>query len=79
MQANQLYKNLMIKQIDLMRDNSLIEYGINYIGDHHNIEDEIKAIGDNNEQLYKLFLEIMNDFGGLNDYEIKQLYPPITD
>ena len=72
-----LYKSLMIKQIDLLRDNAFIEQGITHIGEHHNIEDEIKTIGDNKEQLYKLFFEIMSELSGLTDNEIKQLYPPL--
>ena len=72
-----LYKSLMIKQIDLLRDNAFIEQGITHIGDHHNIEDEIEAIGDNTEQLYKLFFEIMRELSGLSDDEIKQDYPPL--
>ena len=71
-----LYKSLMIKQIDLLRDNAFIEQGITHIGEHHNIEDEIETIGDNKEQLYKLFFEIMSELSGLTDNEIKQLYPP---
>ncbi len=74
-----LYKSLMIKEIDLLRDNSLIEFDQVYIGEHNKIEDEIEAIGDNTEELYKLFFEIMNDLSGLTDDEIKQLYPPITN
>ena len=74
-----LYKSLMIKEIDLLRDNSLIEFDQVYIGEHNEIEDEIKAIGDNTEELYKLFFEIMNDLSGLTDDEIKELYPPITN
>tara|TARA_X000000368_G_scaffold13806_1_gene11048 strand:- start:292 stop:501 length:210 start_codon:yes stop_codon:yes gene_type:complete len=69
----------MIKEIDLLRDNSLIEFDQVYIGEHNKIEDEIEAIGDNTEELYKLFFEIMNDLSGLTDDEIKQLYPPITN
>jgi len=79
MQTIQLYKDLMIKQIDLLRDNAFIEHDITHIGEHHNIEDEIETIGDNNEQLYKLFFEIMSELSGLTDNEIKQLYPPITN
>ena len=71
-----LYKSLMIKQIDLLRDNAFIEQGITHIGEHHNIEQEIETIGDNKEQLYKLFFEIMSELSGLTDNEIKQLYPP---
>ena len=74
-----LYKSLMIKEIDLLRDNSLIEFDQVYIGEHNKIEDEIEAIGDNTEELYKLYFKIMNDLSGLTDDEIKQLYPPITD
>ena len=74
-----LYKSLMIKEIDLLRDNSLIEFDQVYTGEHNKIEDEIEAIGDNTEELYKLFFEIMNDLSGLTDDEIKQLYPPITN
>ena len=72
-----LYKSLMIKQIDLLRDNAFIEQGITHIGEHHNIEQEIETIGDNKEQLYKLFFEIMSELSGLTDNEIKQLYPPL--
>ena len=72
-----LYKSLMIAQIDLLRDNAFIEQGITHIGEHHNIEDEIEAIGDNKEQLYKLFFEIMSELSGLTDDEIKQDYPPL--
>ena len=74
-----LYKSLMIKEIDLLRDNSLIEFDQVYIGEHHNIEDEIETIGDNTEQLYKLFFEIMSELSGFTDDEIKELYPPITN
>jgi len=74
-----LYKSLMIKEIDLLRDNSLIEFDQVYIGEHNKIEDEIEAIGDNTEELYKLFFEIMNDLSGFTDDEIKELYPPITN
>jgi len=69
----------MIKEIDLLRDNSLIEFDQVYMGEHNKIEDEIKAIGDNTEELYKLFFEIMNDLSGFTDDEIKELYPPITN
>ena len=79
MQPIQLYKDLMIKQVELLRDNAFIERGITHIGEHHNIEDEIETIGDNNEQLYKLFFEIMRELSGLTDNEIKELYPPITN
>jgi hypothetical protein len=72
-----VYKSLMIEQIDLLRDNAFIEQGITHIGDHHNIEDEIEAIGDNTEQLYNLFFEIMSELSGLTDNEIKQDYPPL--
>ena len=72
-----LYKSLMIAQIDLLRDNAFIEHDICDIGEHNNIEQEIEAIGDNKEQLYKLFFEIMSDFSGLTDNEIKQDYPPL--
>ena len=72
-----VYKNLMIEEIDLLRDNSLIEFDQVYIGEHNKIEDEIEAIGDNKEQLYKLFFEIMDDLSGLTDDEIKQDYPPL--
>ena len=71
-----VYKSLMIEQIDLLRDNAFVEFDEIYIGAHHNIEDEIEAIGDNKEQLYKLFFEIMDDLSGLTDDEIKQDYPP---
>ena len=71
-----LYKSLMIKQIDLLRDNAFIEQDISDIGEHNNIEQEIETIGDNKEQLYKLFFEIMSELSGLTDNEIKQLYPP---
>ena len=74
-----LYKSLMIKEIDLLRDNSLIEFDQVYIGEHNKIEDEIEAIGDNTEELYKLFFKIMNDLSGFTDDEIKELYPPITN
>ena len=74
-----LYKSLMIEQIDLLRDNSFIEQGIYYMGEHHNIEQEIETIGDNKEQLYKLFFEIMSDLSGFTDDEIKQHYPPLKD
>ena len=74
-----LYKDLMIKQIDLLRDNAFIEHDISDIGEHNNIEQEIETIGDNNEQLYKLFFEIMSELSGLTDNEIKQLYPPLTN
>ena len=72
-----LYKSLMIAQIDLLRDNAFIEHGISDIGEHNNIEQEIEAIGDNKEQLYKLFFEIMSELSGLTDNEIKQDYPPL--
>ena len=72
-----LYKSLMIKQIDLIRDNAFIEHDISDIGEHNNIEQEIETIGDNKEQLYKLFFEIMSELSGLTDNEIKQLYPPL--
>ena len=70
-----LYKSLMIKQIDLLRDNAFIDRGITHIGEHHNIEDEIETIGDNKEQLYKLFFNVMSEFSGLTDNEIKTIYP----
>ena len=72
-----LYKSLMIAQIDLLRDNAFIEHDISDIGEHNNIEQEIETIGDNKEQLYKLFFEIMDDLSGLTDDEIKQDYPPL--
>ena len=74
-----VYKRLMIEQIDLIRDNEFIEYDVIYEGIHHNIEQEIETIGDNKEQLYKLFFNVMSEFSGLTDNEIKQLYPPITN
>ena len=74
-----LYKSLIIEQIDLLRDNCFIETGNYYFGEYHNIEDEIETIGDNKEQLYKLFFEIMSDLSGLTDNEIKQDYPPLKD
>ena len=70
-----VYKKLMIFQIDLLRDNAFIEHGITHIGEYHNIEDEIETIGDNKEQLYKLFFNVMSEFSGLTDNEIKTIYP----
>ena len=72
-----VYKSLMIEQVDLERDNTFIEYDVFYEGPHHNIEQEIETIGDNKEQLYKLFFNVMVEFSGLTDNEIKQLYPPL--
>ena len=67
----------MIAQIDLLRDNAFIEHDISDIGEHNNIEQEIEAIGDNKEQLYKLFFEIMITLSGFTDDEIKKDYPPL--
>jgi len=72
-----VYKRLMIEQIDLIRDNEFIEYEVVYEGIHHNIENEIDTIGDDLNKLYKLFFNVMSEFSGLTDNEIKTIYPPI--
>ena len=40
-----------------------------------NIENEIDTIGDDLNKLYKLFFNVMSEFSGLTDNEIKTIYP----
>ena len=73
------YKKLMIFQINLIRDNCLIETGKIYWGENCEIENEIKEVENDLEKFYKLFFQVMADLSGLTDSEIKAMYPPIKN
>ena len=73
------YIEKMIFQVELMRDNAVIETGQEYTGDFCNIEKQIEEVENDLEKFYKLFFDVMADLSGLSDSEIKAIYPPIKN
>ena len=78
-QQKNKYIEKMIFQVELMRDNSVIETGKEYTGEFCNIEKQIKEVQNDLKNFDKLFLDGMADLSGLTDNEIRQLYPPIKN
>ena len=78
-QQKNKYIEKMIFQVDLMRDNAVIETGENYQGEFCNIEKQIEEVKNDLEKFYKLFFQVMAELSGLTDSEIKKLYPPIKN
>ena len=76
-QQKNKYIEKMIFQVDLMRDNAVIETGENYQGEFCNIEKQIEEVKNDLEKFYKLFFQVMAELSGLTDSEIKAMYPPI--
>ena len=78
-QQKNKYIEKMIFQVELMRDNAVIETGQEYTGDFFNIEKQIKEVENDLEKFYKLFFAVMSDLSGLTNSEIKANYPPIKN